>query len=72
MKLIATVLLLMLDTTILLMVIALLPPAVTKVESGEINACVHKHEGADDIVRAWRRLSAGESYISPKFFAPGQ
>ena len=45
---------------------------ITKVESGEIDACVHKHEGADELVKAWRRLSAGKTYLSPKFFQPPQ
>ncbi|HEY4337604.1 MAG TPA: hypothetical protein VGM89_16945 [Puia sp.] len=43
------------------------PAFITKLDSGVINACVHKHEGAGEIVTAWRRLAGGESYLSPKF-----
>ena len=40
---------------------------IAQVASGAIDACVHKHEGADEVLNAWRRLSAGETYLSPKF-----
>ena len=43
------------------------PILIEKVRSGAIDACVHKHEGADEIVKAWRNLSAGKVYLSPKF-----
>jgi len=43
------------------------PLLIEKVRSGVFDACVHKHEGADEIVRAWRNLSSGKAHISPKF-----
>jgi DNA-binding NarL/FixJ family response regulator len=43
------------------------PAFIPKLESRAINALVHKHEGADEIVRAWRHLTAGTAYWSPKF-----
>jgi DNA-binding NarL/FixJ family response regulator len=43
------------------------PAFIPKLESGAVNAYVHKHEGADEIVKAWRHLTAGKAYWSPKF-----
>ncbi|HEY4108902.1 hypothetical protein [Puia sp.] len=46
------------------------PAFIPKLESATINAIVHKHEGADEIAKAWRHLVAGKSYWSPKFLQP--
>ena len=43
------------------------PAFIVSLDAGRINACVHKHEGVDGIVTAWRRLTSGKSYLSPKF-----
>ena len=43
------------------------PAFIPKLESGSVNACVHKNEGADEIVKAWRQLEAGKTFLSPKF-----
>lgn len=43
------------------------PALIAQLRSGAIDACVHKHEAADEIVKAWRHLSAGKTYLSPKF-----
>ena len=43
------------------------PEVISQVASGAVDACVHKHEGADEVLNAWRHLSAGETWLSPKF-----
>jgi len=43
------------------------PAFIKSLDTGAINACVHKHEGAGELVTAWRRLANGKSYLSPKF-----
>ena len=40
------------------------PILIGKIGDG-IDACVHKHEGADEIRTAWLRLLEGECYLSP-------
>jgi DNA-binding NarL/FixJ family response regulator len=40
------------------------PALIGKIGDG-IDACVHKHEGADEIRTAWLRLLEGECYLSP-------
>lgn len=40
------------------------PLLIGKIGDG-IDACVHKHEGADEIRTAWYRLLEGECYLSP-------
>ena len=40
------------------------PVLIGKIGDG-IDACVHKHEGADEIRTAWLRLLEGECYLSP-------
>ena len=40
------------------------PFLIGKIGDG-IDACVHKHEGVDEIRNAWLRLLEGECYLSP-------
>ena len=40
------------------------PILIGKIGDG-IDACVHKHEGAEEIRTAWYRLLQGEIYLSP-------
>jgi DNA-binding NarL/FixJ family response regulator len=40
------------------------PVLIGKIGDG-IDACVHKHEGVDEIRTAWLRLQEGECYLSP-------
>jgi DNA-binding NarL/FixJ family response regulator len=40
------------------------PVLIGKIGDG-IDACVHKHEGIDEIRTAWLRLLEGECYLSP-------
>ncbi len=40
------------------------PVLISKIGDG-IDACIHKHEGADEIRTAWYRLLQGECYLSP-------
>lgn len=41
------------------------PVLIGKIGEGTIDACIHKHEGADEIRTAWLRLQEGECYLSP-------
>jgi len=43
------------------------PELIAKTVERSINACVHKHEPADEIRKAYIHLSAGEPYISSIF-----
>jgi len=40
------------------------PVLISKIGDG-IDACIHKHEGADEMRTAWYRLLQGECYLSP-------
>ncbi len=43
------------------------PALITKTAEGIIDACIHKHEPAEEIKKAYNHLSAGETYISSIF-----
>lgn len=43
------------------------PALIAKTAAGIIDACIHKHESAEEIRKAYTRLSAGETYISSIF-----
>jgi DNA-binding NarL/FixJ family response regulator len=43
------------------------PELIAKTAEGAIDACIHKHEPAEEIKKAYDRLLAGESYISSIF-----
>lgn len=45
------------------------PAVIAKLGQGGIDACLHKHEGADEIRNAWLRLTGGETYLSPLLHA---
>lgn len=43
------------------------PELIAKTAEGIIDACIHKHESAEEIRKAYTHLSAGETYISSIF-----
>jgi len=43
------------------------PELIAKTAEGIIDACIHKHETAEEIRKAYNHLSAGETYISSIF-----
>ena len=43
------------------------PELIAKTAEGIIDACIHKHEPAEEIRKAYDRLLAGETYISSIF-----
>jgi DNA-binding NarL/FixJ family response regulator len=43
------------------------PELIAKTAEGTIDACIHKHEPAEEIRKAYDRLLAGETYISSIF-----
>ena len=43
------------------------PELIAKTAEGIIHACIHKHEPAEEIRKAYDHLSAGETYISSIF-----
>ncbi len=43
------------------------PDLIAKTAEGIIDACIHKHEPAEEIKKAYNHLSAGETYISSIF-----
>ena len=43
------------------------PELLAKTAEGTIDACIHKHEPAEEIKKAYDRLLAGETYISSIF-----
>ncbi|HTI92691.1 MAG TPA: hypothetical protein VL727_18975 [Puia sp.] len=43
------------------------PELIAKTAEGIIDACIHKHETAEEIRKAYNHLSAGDTYISSIF-----
>ena len=43
------------------------PELIAKTAEGIIDACIHKHEPAEEIRKAYNRLATGETYISSIF-----